>query len=73
MKRIMSGQKFSKILRYLHVAPVGMPQQEAYDPSYKVAEFSNNLQNRFEYLSNAGYCQINPDTPLETTINYIVR
>ena len=51
MKRIMSGKKFSILLRYLHVCSLQTPEGEAeYDPAYKVAELRDYLQVRYECL-----------------------
>ena len=50
MKRIMSGRKFSRILRYLHVCPLFPDPEQTYDPSYKVSELLSYLQGRFAKL-----------------------
>jgi hypothetical protein len=49
MKKVMSGQKFFNILRYLHCCPVVNhdPSAEDYDPSYKIAEVRDYLETRY--------------------------
>lgn len=46
------------------------------DPRFISQSAINSIGNttvfQFEYLSNAGWCQINPATPLSSTINYFV-
>jgi Transposase IS4 len=52
MKKVMSGRKFSTILRYLHCCPVDNrdPSADNYNPSYKVAEQRIYLHQRYERL-----------------------
>jgi hypothetical protein len=52
MKKVMSGRKFFTILRYLHCCPVENQDQTAedYDPSYKVAEVRDYLEDRYQRL-----------------------
>lgn len=52
MKKVMSGRKFFTILRYLHCCPVVNqdPSAENYDPSYKVAEVRDYLEDRYQRL-----------------------
>jgi Transposase IS4 len=49
MKKVMSGRKFFCILRYLHCCPVENQDHSAddYDPSYKIAEVRDYLENRY--------------------------
>ena len=49
MKRIMSGKKFHRILRYLHCCPVANqnPMSPGYDPAYKIAELRDSLERRY--------------------------
>lgn len=46
------------------------------DPRFKESQVLDSLGNltdfTFEFQSNAGWCQINSDTPLSDTINYFV-
>ena len=53
-KQIMTGLKFHTILRYLHCCPLQQPIGDAYDPIFKIAEFSNYLQERFTKLYEPG-------------------
>ena len=50
MKRIMSGKKFTRMLRYLHVCDLHGDPRDTYDPTYKVSELLNYLEYRFERL-----------------------
>ena len=50
MKRIMSGKKFTRMLRYLHVCDLHGDPRDTYDPTYKVSELLNYLKYRFERL-----------------------
>jgi hypothetical protein len=52
MKKVMSGRKFFTILRYLHCCPVMNqdPTSESYDPTYKVSEMKDFLEERFKTL-----------------------
>ena len=52
MKKVMSGRKFFSILRYLHCCPVENQDRTAadYDPSYKVAEVRDYLEDRYRRL-----------------------
>ena len=50
MKQIMSGRKFCRLLRYLHVCPLHPPENTIYNPIYKVKEFMDYLQSRFTLL-----------------------
>lgn len=52
MKKVMSGRKFFTILRYLHCCPVQNqnPAAPDYDPSYKVAEIRDKLEERYRKL-----------------------
>jgi DNA polymerase III epsilon subunit-like protein len=52
MKKVMSGRKFFAILRYLHCCPVENQDRTAedYDPSYKVAEVRDYLEDRYMRL-----------------------
>jgi hypothetical protein len=52
VKKIMSGRKFLTILRYLHVCELKEqdPNDESYDPAYKVAEFRDYLERRYTAL-----------------------
>ena len=57
MKKIMSGKKFHRVLRFLHVCSVAdQPSynDENYTPVYKVQEFMDNLQQRFSRLFTPG-------------------
>ena len=57
-KRIMSGNKFHRILRYLHVCDMHtqpQPTDENYTPIYKVKEMMEYLEHRFKILYNPGY------------------
>ena len=54
MKRIMSGKKFCRLLRYLHVCSLHQPLGEEYNPSYKVKELLEYLEGRFERLFTPG-------------------
>jgi hypothetical protein len=49
IKKVMSGRKFFTIMRYLHCCPTQPrdPTQADYDPSYKVSEIRDYLQERF--------------------------
>jgi DNA polymerase III epsilon subunit-like protein len=49
MKTIMSGRKFSTMMRYLHCCPAAPqdPTAPDYDPAYKIAEFRDTLEERF--------------------------
>jgi hypothetical protein len=49
VKKVMSGRKFFNILRYLHCCPVQNQDHSAdnYDPSYKIAEGRDYLENRY--------------------------
>ncbi len=50
MKKIMTGRKFHTILRYLHVCSLKDQPDKSdpeYDPSYKVKEFKEMLEERF--------------------------
>jgi Transposase IS4 len=52
VKKIMSGHKFLTILRYLHLCEMKEqnPNDESYDPAYKVAEFRDYLEKRYTLL-----------------------
>ena len=50
MKRIMSGKKFCRMLRYLHVCSLDQDNTREYDPTYKVEEMLQYLHGRFERL-----------------------
>jgi DNA polymerase III epsilon subunit-like protein len=52
MKKVMSGRRFFTILRYLHCCPVENQDRTAedYDPSYKVAEVRDYLEDRYRRL-----------------------
>ena len=52
IKKVMSGRKFSDLLRYLHCCPVQNQDHNAenYDPIYKVAEVRDYLEVRFSKL-----------------------
>ena len=49
MKNIMSGRKFTMMMRYLHCCPAAPqdPTAPDYDPAYKIAEFRDSLEERF--------------------------
>jgi hypothetical protein len=49
MKKEMSGRNFFNILWYLHCYPVQNQDHSAdnYNPSYKIAEVQDNLENRY--------------------------
>lgn len=52
MKKVMSGRKFFTILRYLHCCPIQNqnPAAPDYDPTYKVAEIRDKLEERYRKL-----------------------
>jgi DNA polymerase III epsilon subunit-like protein len=53
IKRIMSGRKFHTILRFLHVCSLEEqpdPEDDDYDPGYKVKELKDMLEDRFGKL-----------------------
>jgi hypothetical protein len=51
MKRIMSGRKFFTILRYLHCCSMeNQPVGEDYNPTYKVKEIQDYLEDRYNRL-----------------------
>ena len=53
MKKVMTGNQFNKILRCLHVCSLEkQPSTDDpnYDPIYKVKEFKESLESRFEKL-----------------------
>jgi hypothetical protein len=51
MKRIMSGCKFFTILRYLHCCSMeNQPVREDYNPTYKVKEIQDYLEERYNRL-----------------------
>ena len=54
MKWVMSGRKFAQLMRHLHVCSMDVPSVENYDPSYKVSEFRDYLQQRFIRLFEPG-------------------
>ena len=54
MKRIMSGRKFARIMRYLHVCALYEPMHDGYNPSYKIKEFLESLHKRFKRLFEPG-------------------
>ena len=54
MKRIMSGQKFARIMRYLHVCSLYEQIGQEYNPSYKVQELLDSLHKRFHRLFQPG-------------------
>ena len=71
MKKIMSGRKFAKLLRYIHVCEDAVPiEGDQYDPSYKVAEFMEYLQQRFQRLFVPGQ-QLSLDETLIRTFGRI--
>ena len=71
MKRIMSGKKFSILLRYLHVCSLQTPEGETeYDPAYKVAELRDYLQVRYERLFVPGR-QLSLDETLVRTFGRV--
>ena len=49
VKKVMSGQQFFNILRYLHCCPVANQDHTAdnYDPAYKIAEVRDYLEARY--------------------------
>ena len=58
VKKIMSGKKFHKILRYIHVCDMyNQPNVNApdYDPIYKVKELLAMLEGRFQNAFEPGY------------------
>jgi Transposase IS4 len=57
IKQIMSGKKFHKIMRFLHVSLMeNQPRttDPTYDPAYKVKELQDLLQERYEKLYITG-------------------
>jgi DNA polymerase III epsilon subunit-like protein len=51
IKKIMSGRKFFTILRYLHCCSMeNQPVGEDYDPTYKIKEIQNYLEDRYNRL-----------------------
>jgi Transposase IS4 len=52
MKKVMSWRKFFTILRYFHCCPIQNqnPAAPDYDPTYKVAEIRNKLEERYRKL-----------------------
>ena len=56
MKKIMSGQKFFTILPYLHCCPVENRDSTApdYDPTYKITEVRDYLEERYTKLFSPG-------------------
>lgn len=70
MKRIMSGKKFCRLLRYLHVCSLHQPLGEEYNPSYKVKELLEYLEGRFERLFTPGR-QLSLDETLIRTFGRI--
>ena len=70
MKRIMSGRKFCRLLRYLHVCPLEQPTDVPYDPIFKVKEFMDYLQIRFAKLFEPGL-QLSLDETLIQTFGRI--
>ena len=50
MKHIMSGKKFTRMMRYLHVCALHGDPTDEYNPTYKVSELLNYLEYRFEKL-----------------------
>lgn len=54
-KKIMSGKKFSRMLRYIHCCSVEPPAGD-YDPVYKVKEVMDYVIKRSNKLFNPGEC-----------------
>jgi DNA polymerase III epsilon subunit-like protein len=56
IKRIMTGRKFFTMLRYLHCCPVENQNASApdYNPSYKISELKDALEDRFLKLFEPG-------------------
>ncbi len=66
MKRIMTGRRFHLMLRFLHVCSVEkQPSRDdpEYNPSYKVKELQENLEQRFDRLFVPG-----PNLSLDETL-----
>jgi len=52
-KKVMTGRQFGKMLRYLHCCDPdenGIAADGTYDPSYKVADFKNDLEKRWSLV-----------------------
>ena len=54
MKQIMSGQKFARIMQYLHVCSLYKQIGQEYNPSYKVQELLGSLHKQFHQLFQLG-------------------
>ena len=58
VKKVMTGNKFHKILCYLHVCDLHSqpnPTDDNYTPMYKINEFKEDLEDRFKKAFIPGY------------------